>query len=219
MKPGAERDRHDLRAACVGSTPDDEGAHAVAAAQVLLRDHLVRLQAPFDRPLSTMMSPLSRRLTVPTKILSPRDRKSLSSARARRRGSSAGCGLDGAETASRSIHALLARNRIHQHQQFAVHRPTSVNFFVRARPRRRVAWLRRRRPCAAALEIDHRHQPGLAHFVSENPVPDRLAVVEDEAPAATVRPRLQAAAEDVSAAPSEGQLRQPSADFRAGGGA
>ena len=38
-----------------------------------------RLKRPSTRPLSTMMSPLSMRLTVPTKILSPRDKKSLSS--------------------------------------------------------------------------------------------------------------------------------------------
>ena len=38
-----------------------------------------RRNRPSTRPLSTMMSPLSMRLTVPTKILSPRDMKSLSS--------------------------------------------------------------------------------------------------------------------------------------------
>ena len=38
----------------------------------------LRRKRPSTRPLSTMMSPLSMRLTVPTKILSPRDMKSLS---------------------------------------------------------------------------------------------------------------------------------------------
>jgi hypothetical protein len=36
----------------------------------------LRFRRPSTRPLSTMMSPLSRRLTVPTKIFSPRLRKS-----------------------------------------------------------------------------------------------------------------------------------------------
>ena len=39
----------------------------------------LRRSRPSTRPLSTMMSPLSMRLTVPTKILSPRDMNSLSS--------------------------------------------------------------------------------------------------------------------------------------------
>ena len=39
----------------------------------------VRRSLPSTRPLSTMMSPLSMRLTVPTKMLSPRDINSLSS--------------------------------------------------------------------------------------------------------------------------------------------
>ncbi len=39
----------------------------------------LRRSRPSTRPLSTMMSPLSIRLTVPTKIFSPRDMKSLSS--------------------------------------------------------------------------------------------------------------------------------------------
>src|SRR5439155_19285772 len=40
--------QHDLRAALRGVDAGDEGAHAVARAQVLLRDHLVALQAAFD---------------------------------------------------------------------------------------------------------------------------------------------------------------------------
>ncbi len=39
----------------------------------------LRLRRPSTRPLSMIRSPLSMRLTVPTKILSPRDMKSLSS--------------------------------------------------------------------------------------------------------------------------------------------
>src|SRR5439155_2292145 len=40
--------QHDLRAALRGIDAGDEGAHTVAGAQVLLRDHLVALQAAFD---------------------------------------------------------------------------------------------------------------------------------------------------------------------------
>ena len=40
--------QHDLRAALRRVDAGDEGAHAVAGAQVFLRDHLAALQAPFD---------------------------------------------------------------------------------------------------------------------------------------------------------------------------
>ena len=60
------------------------------------------------------------------------------------------------------VDALLARDRVHQHQQFTVHwiRPPSASSLA-ARPAPGAAEGREPAP----LEIDHRHEPGLAHLV------------------------------------------------------
>ena len=79
MNPGAVRDRMIGAPRSVRST-----SMIMARTRSPLRRFSfgiisLRRRRPSTRPLSTMMSPLSRRLTVPTKILSPRDMKSLSS--------------------------------------------------------------------------------------------------------------------------------------------
>ena len=252
----------------------------------------LRRRRPSTRPASTMMSPLSRRLTVPTKIFSPRDMKSLSSisrsasrifcritclaamradAADRHRlhrfldvlvdldvghfflgfeqqdflvgqlqaglvghdvpaaeglvvaavavdrdadvhvaavqllGGLRQRGLDRAEDHV-AFDVLLARDRIHQHQQFAIHclRPPSVSSWRAAVVAAPPGW---REP--APLEIHYRDEPRLAQLVqAKNPAP-RLAAWPPRrrgasAPAPTAETCFFAAASARSA-----QQRQP----------
>ena len=79
MNSGAERDRMMGAPRKVRSTSMIMARTRSPVLRFSLGIMSLRRSRPSTRPLSTMMSPLSMRLTVPTNILSPRDMKSLSS--------------------------------------------------------------------------------------------------------------------------------------------
>jgi hypothetical protein len=79
MKLGSERDSMICAPRAVGSTPRITARTRSPVRRFSLAIISLRFRRPSTRPDSTMRSPLSARLTVPTKILSPRDMKSLSS--------------------------------------------------------------------------------------------------------------------------------------------
>mmetsp|Transcript_43697 Transcript_43697/g.77010 ORF Transcript_43697/g.77010 Transcript_43697/m.77010 type:complete len:235 (+) Transcript_43697:803-1507(+) len=78
MNSGEERDSMICGPRWVGSTPRMTARTRSPVRRFSFEIISLRLRRPSTRPLSTMMSPLSRRLTVPTKIFSPRDMKSFS---------------------------------------------------------------------------------------------------------------------------------------------
>src|ERR1051325_7831477 len=73
MNSGAERDRMMGAPRSVRSTSMIMARTRSPLRRFSLAIISLRSRRPSTRPASTMMSPLSRRLTVPTKILSPRD--------------------------------------------------------------------------------------------------------------------------------------------------